>query len=188
MRRQSAELRARKQRALELLAAGKSAPKVAAEVGLHVDTVRRLRAEEKLAGETRGRPADPPGPQAPPTRGTVLQMLRAEAPDVYRVLLDAAKGGDIRAAGLIVKMLGNSLTEGFDDGDDDAGLDELERGLQSLPSDIAAEMAGLLAEAHTRSARPPARSDQEPGGPGLPAGRLPWQAEDHPSDEGSDSV
>ena len=182
-----ADLGARKQRARELTAEGKTAA-AARETGLRVDSVRRLRAPKK-SKKARARTAP-----RKPKRATVLEMLRAEAPDVYRVLLDAAKQGDIRAATLVVKLLGNSLAEGTDDGDTNAAYDELERGLRSLPSDIASEVAGLLAEAHQRGLRQIARQGADAAGAGLPAGAAPSAGEapiapdDHPPDEGADSV
>ena len=187
------ELEARKQRAAELIAKGKSSPQIAAEVGLHVNTVRRLR--ERLTGrKRRGARSAAPKTKAAAKRPSALEMLRGEAPDVYRVLLDAAKGGDIRAATLVVRLLGNSLGEATNDGDADAACDELERGLQSLPSDIASEMAGLLAEAHKRRAGRTASEGAGEAGGGVPAaeaspaGGLPVEAEDRSPDEGADSV
>ena len=50
------DLRARKERALELLAAGKSAAEAAAEAGLHVSTVRRLRSPKAEAKKPQRRP------------------------------------------------------------------------------------------------------------------------------------
>jgi transposase len=188
------ELEAKKQRAAELIATGKSSPQIAAEVGLHVSTVRRLR--ERLTGRKRrnARKATRPKAETKSKRPSALEMLRGEAPDVYRVLLDAAKGGDIRAATLVVRLLGNSLGEATDDGDTDAARDELERGLQSLPSDIASEVAGLLAEAHRRRAGRTASASAGESGGGVPAaeaspaGGVSVEAEDRPPDEGADSV
>jgi len=189
-----AEMEARKQRALELMAKGKTNAQVAAEAGVHVSTVRRLR-EGSQTRKPRRRPAQAaPKAKVAPKRPTVLEMLRAEAPDVYRVLLDAAKQGDIRAATLVVKLLGNSLAEGTDDGNADTAYDELERGLQSLPSDIASEVAGLLAAAHNRGMGQAVRQGADAAGAGLPAGATPSAGEvsvapdDHPPDEGADSV
>jgi len=192
------EREARKQRAVELIAKRKTSPQIAAEVGLHVSTVRRLRAmlgrEKRRSARSAMGTKTTPKTKASGKRTTVLEMLRAEAPDVYRVLLDAAKGGDIRAATLVVKLLGNSPGEAMDDGDADAACDELERGLQSLPSDIASEVAGLLAEAHRRTVgrRAGAGADQAGGGVSAaetsPAGEISEQAEDRSSDEGADSV
>jgi transposase len=188
------EREARKQRAAELIAKGKSSPQIAAEVGLHVSTVRRLRAKLTTRKRRGARSAKGTNTKATAKRTTVLEMLRAEAPDVYRVLLDAAKGGDIRAATLVVKLLGNSHGEATDDGDADAARDELERGLQSLPSDIASEVAGLLAEAHRRAMGGTANAGADQAGGGVPAadaspaGEVSVEAEDRSPDEGADSV
>jgi hypothetical protein len=80
-------------------------------------------------------------------------MLRREAPAVARMLLDQAKGGDVRAAGLVMKLLGTSLnSEASEDGESGATSSELERELDSLPPSVAYEIVGLLAQVGSATA------------------------------------
>jgi hypothetical protein len=117
-------------------------------------------------------------------------MLQAESAGVARAILDLAKGGDVRAAALVVKLLGNTLTsaEERDDGDSDAALSDLERELTSLPPEIASEIVGLLAEAESEAASRGGSRVAAAGRGERRRMRLPWQAEDHPSDEREGSV
>jgi len=173
-------LRRLQQSAFSLLEQGVTPEEVAEELEVSPRTVRRWRRGGTAAGQ-RGPKAD---------AEILAQMLRAESPAVARVILDLAKGGDVRAAALVVKLLGNTLTsaEERDDGDSDAALSDLERELSSLPPEIASEIVGLLAQAESEAAsRGHGRRAAASGGKRRSV-RLPWQAEDHPPDEGEDSV
>jgi len=178
--RSRSEYRALKRRARKLMSLGSSVREAAEELGVAPSTIRRWR---KRARGARPRPA-----RAPRRRGSASTMLRAEASDVYRVLLDAAKGGDMRAVGLVLKLLANSIPEETDDGDNNRACDELERGLQSLPAAIASEIVGLLAKAHPGAAGKAGGGDEAASGPGGRCGLLPWEAADPASDEGPDPV
>lgn len=177
---QSPSARARRQQAEEMLAAGRPVPEVAAALGVGRATIYRWRRQRE------GRPSSPRRPRG---RARVERMLQQEGPEVARVLLDMAKGGDVRAASLVVRLLGSALgAEEPDDSHSEAALRELERELRALPAHLASEVVGLLATAEARAAG-------TGGGPGAPARgrarrsrRLPWQPDDHPSDEGSDSL
>jgi hypothetical protein len=116
--------------------------------------------------------------------------MRAEGLAVFRVMLDLAKEGDMRAAALVVKLLGNTLTptEESDDGDSDAALSDIERELSGLPSAIASEIVGLLAQADSAAEGGSGGKSAASGRRGCRPQRLPWQAEGNPSDEGADSV
>ncbi len=174
------ELRGLQERALPLLEQGLTAKEVAEALGVSARTVRRWRR-----GGTTARPVD-----RKPDAEALAEMLRAESPAVARVILDLAKGGDVRAAALVVKLLGNTLiaAEGRDDGDSDAALSDLERELSSLPPEIASEIVGLLAQAESETAGRADDRSAAAGGAKRRSVRLPWQAKDHPPDQGPDSV
>jgi len=178
--RSQSELRRLQQRAFSLLKQGGTVEAVGEELGVSARTVRRWRRGGTTAWRRRRR-AD---------AEALVEMLRAESAGVARVILDLAKGGDVRAAALVVKLLGNTLTsaEGRDDGDSDAALSDLERELSSLPPEIASEIVGLLAEAESGAASRSGSRVAAAGRGERGCVRLPWQAEDHPSDEGEDSV
>lgn len=166
--------------ALSLLGEGRAVEEVAKRLGVSPRTVRRWR---------RG-PA-PAKPQRPDTQTDALaEMLRAEGPAVARVILDLAKGGDVRAAALVVRLLGNTLTsaEERDDGDSESALDDLEHELNSLPPEIVSEIVGLLAQADSAAASRGSGAGAAARGGERRSLRLPWQEADSPSDEGADSV
>jgi len=135
-----------------------------------------------------------PAPRRPRTQRRKQQdiaaLLRAKFPAILRVLLKMAKDGDVRAATLVVKLVGNTLSGSeSDEFDGDALLSDLERDLESLPAAIASEIVGLLAQAAVRSPQGGAGPSAPAGGRGEQhSGRLPWQADDSPSDEGADPV
>ena len=195
-------VRARKLKARRLLAKGFLVREVAEQLGVTRQTVRRwLRQRQQSApvrtprtGPRRAgkRPDVEARQEAAAARSaeTVGDMIRAEGPAVARVLLDLAKGGDVRAATLVMKLLGNELTapEERDGRDAEADQRELERELRSLPPPIAEEIVGLLAEAEAASEGRSGGRLSPLGGRGRGSVRLPWQAEDLPSDEGDDSV
>ena len=166
--------------ALSLLEEGRAVEEVAQQLGVSARTVRRWRR-----GPT---PAEPQRPEA--QMDALAEMLRAEGPAVARVILGLAKGGDVRAAALVVRLLGNTLTsaEERDDGDSDGALDDLERELNSLPPDIASEIVGLLAQAESAAASTRAGPVAGARSGNRRSVRLPWQETDSPSDEGADSV
>lgn len=178
---------ARKQKALALLGEGLSPSQVAAAVGVVAGTVRRWRREGS-------RPARPQAGRRkrsrPETGAGVVQLLRAEGLAVARVLLDLAKGGDVRAAALVMKLVGNEFTsdEGADEESADTAAADLERQLQGLSPAVASELVGLLGQAESEAA-------EGDGGGGAEVGRgegrrlrLPWRADDSAPDEGPDSL
>ncbi len=162
-----------------LLDEGQSAEEVAEAVGVSARTVRRWRRSRADGTDVRKG-----GTQA------LADMLRAEGPAVVREMLDLAKGGDVRAAALVVRLLGNTsgAPEELDDADSDAALSEIERELNALPSAIASEIVGLLAQADSEAAGRDSGRRAAPGGGERRHLRLPWQTENRPSDEGEDSV
>jgi transposase-like protein len=173
------ERRILREQAFSLLDRGEAVGKVAEALGVSASTVRRWRREKKAdAGSeaVRGR--------TPPRGRAVEAMLRAEAPAVARVLLDLAKEGDVRAAGLVVRLLGNTLgrSEVSDDTDESAAAAELERELRSLPPAVVSEIVGLLAQADPASADGSRGSGAPKGGGDRGPGGLPWQEEDPPPD------
>jgi transposase-like protein len=174
------ELRRLQDKALSLLEGGMVVEEVADQLGVSARTVRRWRQGPRRA--------EPQSPEA--QTDALAEMLRAEGPAVARVMLDLAKGGDVRAAALVVRLLGNMLTsaEERDDGDSDGALDDLERELSSLPPDIASEIVGLLAQAGSEAASKRAAPVAGARGGKRRSVCLPWQAPDRPSDEGADSV
>ena len=177
------ELRARREEALKLLAGGRPVREVAEAVGVTDRTVRAWRQVSRGGKRPRAKKHTPP--QQPESLET---MLRSEFPAVARKLLEEAKGGDVRAAALVVKLLGNiSLSEETDDGDADAARD-LERELRSIPPPIASEIVGLLAEAQSAAAGASGSARQGTSGRGRRSGRLPWQTQDSPPDEGEDQI
>ena len=179
------ELTALQERAFYLLAGGTAVKEAAEALGVSPRTIRRWRQRKK---------AKAPGQVtettvAPKAKG-IEEMLRAEGPAVARVLLDLAKDGDVRAAALVVKLLGHSSrsAEESDDGDSESALLEIECELSSLPPVIASEIVGLLAQVECEAAG-------ESGGYGASQGcgarqsvRLPWQEENRPPDQGGDPL
>jgi predicted transcriptional regulator len=178
--RSKAETAALRARAQQLRQAGRSVKEVAEAVGAPESTVRRWLG----AGPGRRKGAGAKHPAE-----AMAEMLRAEIPAVTRVLLDLAKGGDVRAAGLVMKLLGTQLCpEESDAGESEADASDLEQELSTLPADIAAEIVGLLAQAQSEATGGAGAPSRSPDGRGGRSRRLPWQAEDHPSDEGADSL
>jgi len=173
------ERRILREQAFSLLDRGETVGKVAEALEVSPSTVRRWRREKKADGGcevVRGRT---------PVRGPAVEaMLRTEAPAVARVLLDLAKEGDVRAAGLVVRLLGNTLgrSEASDDTDESAAAAEIERELRSLPPAVVSEIVGLLAQADPASADASRGSGAPTGGGDRGPGGLPWQEEDSPPD------
>ncbi|MCJ7821825.1 MAG: helix-turn-helix domain-containing protein [Armatimonadetes bacterium] len=179
-RRPCRELLRRQHKAASLLEEGRAVEEVAKRLGVSPRTVRRWR-----------RGLAPTEPQSPEPRTDVLgEMLRAEGPAVARVMLDLAKGGDVRAAALVVRLLGTTLTsaEEQDDGDSEGAFDDLEHELNSLPPEIVSEIVGLLAQAESAAASRGGGTGAAAHGRERGSVRLPWQETDSPSDEGAGSV
>jgi transposase-like protein len=166
-----------------LLEKGATASAVAKEVGVNQGTVRRWRRRWTALCTTS---------LATPVREgeSVGDMLRREAPAVARVILDQAKGGDVRAAALVMKLVGPSVaaSEGTDDADAEARAIGLARELDSLPPSVAYEVVELLDSA----GQGPAGGDAGPGETArdrsLGSVHLPWTQDDPASDEGADEV
>ena len=175
------ERRITQERAFALLDRGETVRGAAEAVGVTPRTVRRWQRARKPKAASRPAPAR--ARKARKTRA-VEAMLRAEAPAVARVLLDLAKEGDVRAAGLVVKLLGDTLgrSEASDDTDESAAAAELERELRSLPPAVVSEIVGLLAQADPASADARRGSGAPTGGGDRGSGGLPWQEEDSSPD------
>lgn len=178
---------ARKQKALALLGEGLSPSQVAAAVGAAASTVRRWRREKVSRTGAQARRG---GRSRPQTAAGVAQLLRAEGPAVARVLLDLAKDGDVRAAALVMKLVGNELTsdEEADEESADTAVADLERRLQGLSPAIASEIVGLLAQAESEAAERAGGNRAEVGRGEGRRMRLPWRADDRAPDEGQDSL
>lgn len=168
-------------RAFRLLNQGETVPNVARAVGVCAGTVRRWR-QRRGAARAPAKPATETGS----TAEEIEAMLRAEAPAVMRMVLDQAKGGDLRAAGIVVKELANRLgsVEGSDVGKSAAALDEFEKQVGELPPAVAAEIVGLLEQAQRTAAGDGAEPDPPAARGERGHLRLPWQPEDRPPDEG----
>ena len=121
---------------------------------------------------------------------TVSALLRREAPAVARVILDQAKNGDARAAALVMKLLGDELdlSEADDARRRGAVSEELARELDGLPASTAYEIMGLLEGADSAAAGGDARPGKRTAEGKVGPGRLPWQKNDPPPDEGGDSL
>ena len=169
-------------RALALLDGGASAVEVAREMGVWEGTVRRWRRRwaELCAASTQQASDD----------GSVAAMLRREAPVVARVLIDQAKQGDVRAAALVVRLLGNTLNSpgASDDGDRGAASRDLARELDSLPPSVAYEIVGLLAQVGSAAAGGNAVAGETAGEGEMGSVHLPWSEDDSPSDQGGEEI
>jgi transposase len=182
----------RRLKAYRMLDQGAGVPQVAQELGVTARTVaewqrRRRKRKPRQAGSPAGAPRRRSRMAASPAQATVAEMIRREGPAVARVLLDMAKGGDVRAASLVFKLLGEGAG-GAEEGDGEADQRGLERELRSLPPAIASEIVGLLEKAEAESEKRGKRKGAPVGGEGRSAGRLPWGAESEPSDQGADPV
>ena len=181
------DMNALQQEAVELLSRGVSADEIAKTLGVSGRSVRRWRQQSEGRLEA---PAPSPTTTSRRRQQAVGDMLRAEGPAVVRAVLDQAKDGDLRAAALVLKSLGNDLIlpEEVDEYRSDAALTDLERELQSLPPTVASEIVGLLARAESEAADLDGREGPAAGGGGQRSLRLPWEKDDRPSHEGGDSV
>ena len=120
-----------RRRARALLTRGMPEEDVAQAVGVSSRTLRRWR---NRADGGREKTPSPARRELGETQTALAQMLSAEYPAVARVLLDLAKEGDVRAAALVVKLLGNTLSssEGSDDRDSGTTVSELDRKLGEM--------------------------------------------------------
>ncbi len=183
MRRRSlTEQRELRVRALGLLEGGASVAKVARETGVCRETVRRWRQRWSRLCEA--------GQQHTAAADSVVAMLRREALVVARVLLEQAKGGDVRAAALVVRLLGNTLniSEASDDGGREAASRELARELDSLPPSVAYEIVGLLVQVGSLPAGGDGVAGETSGKGEVGSVHLPWAEEDPSPDQGGDEV
>jgi len=166
-----------------LLEHGATVRAAAKEVGVNQGTVRRWRRRWTALCTTS---------LATPVREgeSVGDMLRREAPAVARVILDQAKGGDVRAGALVMKLVGPSLAapEGTDDPDAEARASGLARELDSLPPSVAYEIVGLLEDVGSGPAGPDPRVGQTESDRAVGSVHLPWSPDDPASDEGADEV
>ncbi len=183
-------VRARMRKGLRLLEEGLTTREVAERLGVAPQTVRKWRREGVKPTPRRRRKAKRSAPRAAAPKDAkapvpaLAEMLQAELPEIARVLLEMAKGGDVRAATLVMKLTGtdaNSIEKEREQ-DAEAGLRELERGLRSLPPEIAATMVELLAEAEAEAERRTGGTRPEMDGAGRGPVRLPWQKEDRTPD------
>jgi transposase-like protein len=154
--------------ALGMLQQGEDVGAVAAAAGVTEGTVRRWRQQWEALGEFAN--------SAPLGNMSVTAMLRREAPAVARVLLDLAKDGDVRAATLVVRLLGNILAaEAKEGGDDGATAAEITRELEHLPPAIAYEIVGLLAQAGCASTGSDSTADPQTDPTSVGPMRVPWE-------------
>lgn len=169
-------------RALAMLDHGASVNEVAAAAGVTAATVRRWK-QKWVALWTAGKA------ELDRDCYSVSGMLRREGPAVARVLLDQAKEGDVRAAALVVRLLGNTLTtEARDEGERGGAERDLAAALEGLPPSIAYEIVGLLAQAGSAPAGDDTAADAEAKESAVGAGRLPWEEDDSPPDQGGGEV
>ena len=162
-------------------------------------TVKRKRtAKRKSPGRASktARPMALPAPEGPMglLSRSLEELLRAEASEVVRVLLNMAKGqegkGDVRAAALIMKLL-EKTTEGgepIDDSQSEQALAELEARLKALPPALAEELVGALAEVGAEAEAEAARANPRKGRATAGAGGLRGLPERDPSDPGESSI
>jgi len=168
-----------------LLEKGATVGVVAQEVGVRPETIRKWRKRwtALCAASLATSPAE---------GETVSEMLRREAPAVARVILDQAKGGDVRAASLVMKLIGPTITpvEGTDDADSDADAraSGLARELDNIPPAVALEVMDLLDSAGPGAAAGDAKAGARASRRPLGSGHLPWTPDDPASDEGDDEV
>jgi len=200
-------VRARKQRAVRLIEEGLRVADIAAKLRVRPDTVRRwLRGKRPATTITQPPPSREQRASASPEQGaaaaqtrkrearqtgeSIAAMFRAEAPEIARVLLEMAKGGDVRAATLVMKILGDEMSSAEDrnERDPEAYQRELARELQSLPPTIGAEIVALLAKAEAEAQAGPGGDGDAVDRAGRRPVRLPWQANSDASDEGRDTV
>jgi transposase-like protein len=166
--------------ALALLQQGEEVGAIAAAVGVSENTVRRWRQEWEALDKS-----NEPAPTARTL--SVTAMLRREAPAVARVLLDQAKEGDVRAATLIVRLLGNTLAaEAREESHDETAAADITKELEQLPPAIAYEIVGLLAQAGCPPAGGDSTADPPPDEAAVGPLRVPWEEGAAPSDPGED--
>lgn len=191
--------RARRREGLRLLQSGVTVKEVAEKLGVRPETVgkwvredraRGARGAERGARKRSLRTVSKGRARGAPSGASITAMLKAEAPHIARVLLDMAKGGDMRAAALVMKLIGDHIgsTEDINGRDPEADERELERELKSIPPAIASEIVALLAKAEAEIQGPPGDEGETVDGPGRRPRRLPWVPEGDPSPEGRDAV
>jgi len=183
-----------KQKAMEMFTAGASPAEVRAETSIARSTSFKWQAEARRLAASPGPPPPLPdlGPALPSARRVVDDMILAELPDLTRVLLDQAKGGDLRAAALIVKLLGHTLDDDApgDNTDEltEAAIAEFERDLDTVSPLLASQVVALIIRANQRAAAglagSPDRARRSPCG----SLRVPELLETDPSDPGPDGV
>jgi transposase-like protein len=166
-----------------LLEKGATVRTAAKEAGVNQGTVRRWRRRWTAICTTS---------LATPVRDgeSLGDMLRRGAPAVARVLLKQAKGGDVRAAALVMKLVGPSLAapEGTDDADAEARASGLARELDGLPPSVACEVLDLLDSVGPGPAGGAPVAGETARRRPLGSMHLPWSPDDPASDEGADEV
>ena len=177
-------VQARKRKGLKLLRQGVAASEVARKLGVTRQTVGKWARPSKGAG---GRPKRAAPVRPARTAANITAMLKEEAPEVARTLVEIAKGGDVRAATLVMKLVGDDLGggENGEEGNGEADLRELERCLETLPSEIAGQIVALLAEADAGAEK---QGGAQVEGAARGRRRLPWRANGGASDEGKGAV
>ncbi len=185
---------AAKRRAMEMFAEGATPAEVRAETSIARSTSFKWQTEARRLAAQPGPPQPLPdlGPTPPSARRVVEDMILAELPDLTRVLLDQAKGGEIRAASLLVKLLGNALDddEQGDNSDEltEAAIAEFERDLSTVSPLLASDVVGLIIRANERAAAGLAAVPDRARRSHLGSLRLPEIPEADPSDPGPDGV
>lgn len=184
-----------KQKAMEMFASGASPAEVRAETSIARSTSFKWRDEARRLAARPGPPEPLPdlGPTPPSVRRVVEDMILAELPNLTRVLLDQAKGGEIRAVVHLLKLLGHALDdeEQGDDSDDltQAAIAEFERDLSTVSPLLAARVVDLIIRANERAAAARAAASP-PRGHSARLGplRIPALPEADPSDPGPEGL
>jgi transposase-like protein len=168
--------------ALAMLQQGDEVGAIAAAVGVTEGTIRRWRQQWDALGEFTS--------SAPVAQNmSVTAMLRREAPAVARVLLDQAKEGDVRAATLVVRLLGNTLAaEAREGGADGTAAADITRELEHLPPAVAYEIVGLLAQVGRAPTGSDPAADTPPDAAAVGPLRVPWEEGDPSPDAGEDEL
>ena len=114
--------------------------------------------------------ADEPEPRL------VLEMIRAELPEVTQALLKQAKAGDTRAAAVVLRMLSGEAKgeEGEEDERIEAAMAEFDRELEAASPLLAAQVLALIVRAGERAGTcledwPGAAGDEDDESDGVPA-------------------
>ena len=117
-------------------------------------------------------------------------LLRQNANEVVKMMLDMAKKGDVRAAALVMKLLEKTAQGGDlpDDNQAEEALAELEARLSALPPALAQEVLGALAKTDASSRAASGRGRPRARGPAAGPGDLRGLPHGDSSDPGESAV